>query len=123
AGCNLSEGAARVSALTITSASLPQTALLVKLHAESFGNEAWSTEQMRGSLALTTTKAWLAFIDDKPVGLILCQVLPEEAEILTFCVSPAQRRHDVGGSLLRQAMVEILAAGAAKIMLEVAADN
>ena len=93
---------------------------LATLHHDSFGMEKWSLEQMQGSLALPTTKAWLAYDGDLPVGFILCQALPEETEILTFCVSTTRRREHIGEFLLRQAMSE---AKDGKIFLEVAADN
>lgn len=109
--------------ILIGPALLPQAAMLAALHAESFGVECWSTEQFRGSLALTTTRAWLARADGKPAGFILCQILPEEAEILTLCVSPARRRSAIGESLLRQAMADARDAGARILLLEVAADN
>lgn len=96
--------------------------MLASLHAESFGVEAWSCDQMRGSLALTTTRGWIAHDGDKPAGFILCQALPGECEILTFCIAPALRRQGIGAALLRFVLKDAQAA-AGKIFLEVAADN
>lgn len=106
----------------IRTASLPLAPVLTRLHAESFGTEGWSLEQMRGSLALTTTKAWIAYDGETPAGFILCQALPGETEILTFCVAPSKRRQKIGEALLG-CVLEAAAAKKAPIFLEVAADN
>jgi ribosomal-protein-alanine N-acetyltransferase len=112
-----------VSEISIRPASLPLAPVLATLHAESFGAEGWSFDQIRGSLALTTTKAWIAYHGQTPVGLIFCQLAGADAEILTLCVQPAMRRKGIAALILRRAVDEIRAAGVAKIMLEVAADN
>jgi ribosomal-protein-alanine N-acetyltransferase len=108
--------------LSIREATLPLAPALAVLHAESFGPEGWSLDQMRGSLALTTTRGWIAYDGDKPAGFILCQMLPNETEILTFCVTPALRRQKIGEALLRL-VVENAKADGGRIFLEVAADN
>lgn len=107
--------------LIIRAATLPQAPVLAALHAESFGVEAWSLDQMRGSLALTTTRTWIACDGELPAGFILCQALPGECEILTFCVAPAQRRQRIGEALLRFMIKHAEQNG--RIFLEVAADN
>ncbi len=107
----------------IKPASLEQAPLLAVLHAESFGEAAWSHEQIHGSLALDTTKGWLAYSGDKPVGFILLQTMPEQAEILTFCVAPSYQRQKIGEKLLQHAIAATRNNGCKKIFLEVAADN
>jgi len=96
---------------------------LAELHTESFGDEGWSFEQVKGSLALETTQGWAAFEDDKPLGFILCQMLPEQAEILTFCVTPAKRRQKIGEALAHAAVDAARVKKCQKTFLEVAADN
>ena len=95
--------------------------MLAGLHAESFGPESWSTDQLRGSLTLDSTKGWLALAADQPAGFLLCQVTPEQVEVITFCVRPAARRQGIGEHLLWQAQ-KTLPLGAS-LLLEVAADN
>ena len=107
----------------IRPASLSMTPVLAALHAESFGVECWSAGQIEGSLALPTTKAWIAYDEDTPLGFILCQIVPKEAEILTLCVSPARRRQRIAEALLRCMIEEARGQSGAKIFLEVAADN
>jgi len=107
----------------IRRASLSEAAVLATLHAESFGEERWSADQIKDSLTLATTKSWIAYDEDTPLGFILCQIVPGETEILTLCVSPARRRQRIAEALLRHMMDAVRADGGAKIFLEVAADN
>jgi len=104
-------------------ASFEMAGALAALHAESFGVESWSVAQMEGSLAQPTTKAWIAVEADALTGFILCQMIPKQAEILTFCVSPARRQQGVGAALLRHAIAAARDKGGGKMFLEVAADN
>ncbi len=106
----------------IRPASLPQASALAALHNESFLTEGWSLDQVRGSLALTTTKAWAAYNDETPIGFVVCQNVPEETEILTLCVRPEMRRHGIATRLL-QHMADEMRGGDKTILLEVAADN
>jgi hypothetical protein len=61
---------------------------LAALHGESFGESCWSRAQIADSLALATTRGWMVVDGHLPQGLILCQMIAGEVEILTFCVSP-----------------------------------
>ncbi len=108
--------------LHIRPTSLPLAPMLAKLHAESFSEEAWPIEQVRSSLRLETTQGWVAFEEAKPAGFILCQVLSEQIEILTFCVRPTMRRRLIGRRLLQSVIAHARENGQ-KIFLEVAADN
>lgn len=102
--------------------SLAHASLLAALHAASFAAAAWSTGQIEGSLALTTTRGWLARRKEEAVGFILCQMLPGQAEILTFCVRPKDQRQGLGEQLLQQA-IDAARGDNSSLFLEVAADN
>jgi len=104
-------------------ASLQDTPILAGLHAKSFGEAAWSTTQIADSLALTTTYAVLVEENDRPLGFILCQIVQEEAEILTLCVESALRRKGTGKKLLEIAMIYAQERKARRMFLEVATDN
>ena len=95
---------------------------LAVLHALSFGAEAWNEEQVRGSLVLDTTQGWLGVRDGVACGFILCQVIEGEAEILTFCVRPEDRRQGVGKMLVWRAL-EAMTSKVGVVWLEVAEDN
>jgi ribosomal-protein-alanine acetyltransferase len=96
---------------------------LTQLHAASFGDACWSKDQMRGSLELPTTQGWGAMSNRKLAGFILCQTLPDQREILTFCVDPALRRQKIGELLIWHAITDAQHSACNKVFLEVAADN
>ena len=100
-------------------ATTEDAGILATLHATAFSNDAWSREQIMGSLKQDTTRGWIAFTKSEAVGFILMQTLLPESEILTFCVHPAQQRRGIGRQLLRQ----ITRVARGDIFLEVAADN
>jgi len=58
-----------------------------------------------------------------PVGFILYQVIPPEAEILDMGVLPEFKRCGFGGCLLRAALAGLSAAGVTACHLEVRASN
>ena len=95
---------------------------LAALHAESFGKAAWSLQQIQSSLRLDTTRGWGIFVHDKIVGFILCQLIPDQSEVLALCVHPSHRRQGSGEKLMRAAADAADQAGS-HLYLEVAADN
>ena len=90
---------------------------LVVLHAACFGASAWGRDQLAGSLGLPTTRGWMARQQHE---ILLAQSMGDEAEILTFCVSPTARRRGIAATLLAEARAHL---GAARVFLDVAADN
>jgi ribosomal-protein-alanine N-acetyltransferase len=98
----------------------PKASELAALHALAFGSEAWSPEQLQGSLALASTQGWEARREDQLVGFLLLQRSADEAEILTLAIHPAQRRQGIARGLLTAAFN---AAPSTRFFLEVAADN
>ncbi len=97
---------------------------LAKLHAESFGNEAWSADSIKSSLSLPTTAGWLALAGNgEKAGFILCQTAANESEILTLCVSPRLRRLGIGRALVEKTLAAGAVAGVVATHLDVAADN
>jgi ribosomal-protein-alanine acetyltransferase len=58
-----------------------------------------------------------------PVGFVLLQVIPPEAEILDIAVMPEAGRRGFGSCLLRAALAELPAAGVTACFLEVRAAN
>ena len=104
-------------------ASHADAAHLSRLHNESFENSGWTAEQIEGSLLLPTTHGYIASIDGDDIGFILCQITPDESEILTFCLQPTYRRRGIGTALLNQQIMMVKKAGGNTLLLEVAADN
>lgn len=100
-----------------------QAPFLAAIHAESFGAQCWSVDQISGSLMLTSTQGWVVTADDRALqGFILVQNGAEQWEILTLCVRPSARQHGAG-RLLLEAAQEAAAAAKASLFLEVAEDN
>jgi ribosomal-protein-alanine N-acetyltransferase len=93
---------------------------LATLHAGCFtGREAWGAEAMALMLRMPG-----AFGLWRPgAGLVLARAIAGEAEILTLAVLPAARRQGLGLALMTAALARAAAAGAATMLLEVAADN
>ena len=56
-------------------------------------------------------------------GMLLARVAAEDAEVLTLAVEPCSRRRGVARTLLRAAITEARARGAAALFLEVATTN
>ena len=107
---------------TLRPLTLGEALLLAELHAESFGAAKWNQHQIESSLALDTTRGWGIFDEGEMAGFILCQIVPGQSEILTFCVRPAQRRRGLGDKLMHAA-AEAARAANGVLYLEVAADN
>lgn len=98
---------------------MPDIDRLAALHAASFTNPSpWSGAAIRGLLALPGV-----FLIEHPSGFAMGRRVLDEAELLTLAVAPAARRQGVGAELLAGFSREARARGAARGLLEVAADN
>jgi [ribosomal protein S18]-alanine N-acetyltransferase len=93
------------------------------LHAASGFHEPWDAQAFAELLAMPGTNGRVALVDGEPAGLALWRVAADEAEILTICTLPDQRRGGVGRYLLTAAAEAIKAAGGRRLFLEVAIDN
>ena len=93
------------------------------LHEASGFHEPWNAHAFAELLAMPGTAGVLALAGEEPAGLMLWRVAADEAEILTICTLPGQRRSGVGRQLLDAAISAIRAAGARRLLLEVAIDN
>jgi ribosomal-protein-alanine N-acetyltransferase len=109
--------------IEIHEASLSQASTFAEIHAASFGKAAWGVEQIQSSLALETTRGWVAFQSGKCLGFILCQMGGDQIEVLTFAVHPSAQRQGTGEKLMSEAMALAKKAGPTALFLEVAADN
>lgn len=87
-----------------------------EIHAEAF-DEPWSATEIadlvHGGATLIAEEA----------GFILTRVAADEAEVLTLAVRPSARRRGIARRLLDLAMADASTSGAARMFLEVAADN
>ncbi len=96
------------------------------IHGEAFaalGERAWTRQDFAGLLASPGVGGCLLVEDDGDVGLVLCRVVAEEAELLTIAVRATHRRAGAGRRLLEAAIERVKSAGARALFLEVGADN
>jgi ribosomal-protein-alanine N-acetyltransferase len=104
----------------IQQATLAHAAVMAEIHAQSFlPPEAWDVATQAQQLGLPGSFGLLA----PEGGMLLARVIADEAEVLTFAVLPAARRHGLGRALLRAAMAQAARAGARTMVLEVSAAN
>jgi len=97
-----------------------------RLHGEAFaplGERAWTRQDMAELLASSGVAGWAAQSDESVLGMVLCRVATDEAELLTIAVQPAARRRGAGRALLNAVIAHARKAGAGALFLEVGADN
>lgn len=95
---------------------------LVALEAACFAAEAWSESQVREEL--TGGRTVLALDTESALaGYASVSVVAEDAELLRIAVDPGQRRAGFGRSLLDAALDAAQHRGAARMLLEVDAEN
>ncbi len=99
------------------------TEVAAALHAASGFHEPWNARAFADLLAMPGTAGHLALAGDAPVGLVLWRTVVDEAEILTICTVPGERRMGAARYLLDRAIDAISRAGASRLFLEVAIDN
>lgn len=92
---------------------------LAHIHAASFTlPRPWNAQEF--ATLLTSPHSLLV---SRPSGFALARVIADEAELLTIAVSPAARRQGTGKALLQELLVTSAKRGAARIFLEVSAEN
>jgi len=111
----------------LTLAGVAHAALLAALHGRCF-DDAWSTQAMGEVLGSPDAFAYLAIgasedREDRPLGFAMARRTGDDAELLTLCVLPEERRRGVGAALLDEVMRRARAGGARRLFLEVAETN
>ncbi len=106
----------------IRPATLDDLPGLSELEAELFGADAWTEEQLRAELA-GPTRCFQVNDDEGLVGYVVTSVVADTADLLRIAVRPDRQRAGGATALLAAAMLETKRAGAARMLLEVAADN
>ncbi len=97
-------------------------AVCAAVHGEAF-EHPWDEAAFGDLLALPTSLGVLALAGEDPVGLILLQVVADEAEILTIGVRPAHRRTGQGRALIAWAAEALRQRGVARLFLDVSIAN
>ncbi len=104
----------------VVAADLPA---LAALHAGCFPAEPWDAAQLAALLATPGCQGLQLVRGEAATGFLLWRQVADEAEILTLAVAAAWRRRGLGATLLEALLARLLAAGARRLFLEVAADN
>ncbi|MBN9512045.1 MAG: GNAT family N-acetyltransferase [Alphaproteobacteria bacterium] len=97
-----------------------------RLHREAFvplGERGWTRQDIAGLLASPGTAGFLLEAKSGDVGMAICRVAADEAELLTVAVSPRHRRRGAGRRLLAAVIEQVHLAGARTLFLEVGVDN
>jgi ribosomal-protein-alanine N-acetyltransferase len=100
--------------------------LASKLHGEAFvplGERVWTRQDMAELLASPGVAGWALESGGAAIGIALCRVAVDEAELLTVAVQPGKRRRGAGRRLLATVIAHARGAGARSLFLEVGADN
>ena len=104
----------------LTSPEPARLARLAAVHEAAFAPDArgWSADEIA---SLVGNGALFAEAEDRAFALF--SQAADEAELLTVAVDPAHQRQGLARALLTAAEADLTTSGAAKIFLEVAADN
>ena len=97
-----------------------------RLHREAFepmGERGWTRQDIAGLLASPGTAGFLLTEATFDVGMAICRVVADEAELLTVAVDPGHRRRGAARLLLGSVVEQVRGGGALTLFLEVAADN
>lgn len=118
-----------MSAVSVIAAGPAHAEILAALHAATIGADAgnaaggaWSGGWLARILALPGAVAALA-LAPAPVGFIVTLPAGEAVDIVALGVLPERRRGGIGRRLLDHGAARARAAGARRLMLEVAEDN
>lgn len=95
-----------------------------RVHASSF-RAPWGAAEIEDLLGAQETIAHGAIhpSGEGLVGLVLSRVAADEAEVLTLAVEPAHRRRGVASRLIEVHLTALVAAGVARLFLEVGESN
>ncbi|MCH2457422.1 MAG: GNAT family N-acetyltransferase [Henriciella sp.] len=108
----------------ITILNEDDSARAAMLHAACFDTAGqWSARSMRETLSAQTTLALGHEAGDALNGLLLVQRVPPDAEILTICVHPDNRRNGVAQKLFDHSATLLGPYGIDRLILDVADDN
>jgi ribosomal-protein-alanine N-acetyltransferase len=96
------------------------------LHGEAFqalGERGWTRQDLAELLASPGVGGFLLDDAEACIGLAICRIVLDEAELLTIAVRPVHRRTGAGRALLQAVIERARGAGARRLFLEVGTDN
>lgn len=114
--------------VTVVDAGAAHAEIVAALHGATMGADdgsVWGDQWVTRILSLPGTAAALALAPDPvgPIGFALCLPAGEAFDLAAIGVLAEHRRGGIGRALLARMAEKARAAGAARLMLEVADDN
>ena len=97
-----------------------------RLHREAFapiGERGWTRQDVAGLLASPGVAGFLLTEATFDIGMAICRVVADEAELLTVAVDPGHRRRGAARLLLGAVVERARGGGARTLFLEVGADK
>jgi ribosomal-protein-alanine N-acetyltransferase len=97
-----------------------------RLHRDSFGpmgERGWTRQDVAGLMSSPGSAGFLLTEGEVDIGMALCRVVGDEAELMAVAVEPGHRRRGAARRLLDAVMEQARAGGAKTLFLEVGADN
>lgn len=96
-----------------------------KVHMSAFPQgQGWNEKAFKDLLEISFHYLVVDYDDENKIrGFLLYSLILDEAEILTFCVSPEQQSKGVGGNLLAVFLKEMKEKQVSKVLLDVAENN
>jgi [ribosomal protein S18]-alanine N-acetyltransferase len=95
---------------------------MADVHAVCF-HPFWSAGEIAAMMQMPTTLGLVARSGDATVGMALCRIAVDEAELLTIGVVPERRGQGVGEQILLRSEHEATVRGARRMFLEVSTLN
>ncbi|MGZ9034088.1 MAG: GNAT family N-acetyltransferase, partial [Rhodospirillales bacterium] len=109
--------------LSIEAAGAAHAGVLATLHRRCFQQKGWMPTEMLALIKAFGAFALIAVEAAEPAGLALARVAAEEGEVLALGVLAERRQRGIGRALLSALAASCAERGAARLFLEVAADN
>ncbi len=95
---------------------------MAAIHAECF-SKGWSALEFESFFERAGVFAAIAYVQNKPVGFILCWIIEDVCDLLSVGVLPEFRREGMGLHLLNYGLITAKDMGAKRMMLEVNITN
>jgi ribosomal-protein-alanine N-acetyltransferase len=109
--------------VTIRPATADDVAEVATLDRALFGADGWTDGQVAEELTGAHRAAWVAEAAGAVVGYVVTRTVADVSDLQRIAVHPGHRRAGLAHALLELAAGRAAADGAARMLLEVSADN
>lgn len=108
----------------VQEASVVYAPLLANIHTQCFGAGAqWDEAAIIALLSSPGVQAGLVMVKDQPAGFIMLRSVVDEAEVLTICILPENRKRGLAQRLLAWCIQVGQHNGMQNLFLEVSVNN